>query len=145
MILVSACLAGFRTRYDGTDCLNPEVKKLVAEGGAVPVCPEQLGGLPTPRMPVEFTAGDGRDVLEGKARAASPLTGEDFTGAFIKGAAEVLRIARLYGATGAILKDGSPSCGTTRVHSAGEERPGMGVTAALLQKEGIEVRPGDTL
>lgn len=140
MYIVSACLAGFNTRHDGTNCLEEGVRKLVLEGKAIPVCPEQLGGLPTPREPVEFRGGAGRDALEGKTKITS-LSGEaDFTQALIKGAEETLRIARLYGAKEAILKDGSPSCGTGYVHSEGKRLPGRGVTAELLHKEGIPVR-----
>jgi len=138
MVLVSACLAGFRTRYDGTDALNEEIKDLVLAGGAIPVCPEQEGGLATPRPPVEFERGDGKDALRGLTRAIAVGTGEDFSKALIKGAAEALRIARLYGITEAILKDGSPSCGTTYVHSGEKKIPGMGITAALLSENGIK-------
>jgi uncharacterized protein YbbK (DUF523 family) len=138
MVIVSACLAGFATRYDGTDELNESIRQLVLAGKAIPLCPEQLGGLPTPRPAVEFERGDGNDVLQGKARALSVDTGEDFTETLIKGAREALKIALLYGAGEAILKDKSPSCGTTYVHSAGRKIPGQGITAALLQANGIK-------
>ena len=172
MYLVSACLAGFNTRYDGTNCLDGRVQKLVLSGDAVPVCPEQLGGLPAPRPAVEFEDGDGADALDGRARvrvvgnaphptlsrrervispcAISPEGGEglgvrDHTDALIRGAQETLRIARLYGIKEAILKDGSPSCGTTYVHSGGKKRAGRGITAELLLREGISVRAIDSL
>ena len=146
MYIVSACLAGFRTRYDGADCLDERVRQLVLAGKAVPVCPEQLGGLPTPREPVEFAFGDGMDVLAGKhgvirLRNKPEADGAPYAQALLKGASEVLRIARLYGATEAILKDGSPSCGTGYVHSGGRKRPGVGVTAGLLRLEGIVPLP----
>jgi len=142
MVLVSACLAGFATRYDGTDSLNGEIKKLVLAGRAIPICPEQLAGLTTPRPPVEFERGDGNGALRGATRAIAVDTGEDFTENLIKGARETLRIARLYKIGHAILKDGSPSCGSTYVHSAGKKIPGMGITAALLTQNGIKVEAG---
>lgn len=144
MILVSACLAGFNTRYNGSNSLKEKVLKLVKEGKAIPVCPEQQGGLPIPRPAVEFTEGDGKDALEGKARTVS-AGGEDFTPALLKGARETLRIAELYKAKEAILKDGSPSCGCTYVHSGGKKIPGRGITAELLSSKGLKILSDDTL
>ena len=105
MLIVSACLAGFPCRYDGKKAINTAVQQLVKEGKAIPVCPEQLGGLPTPRLPAEMKAGkvinsDGNDVTE----------------AFEKGAAVVLEIAKQYGCTDALLKARSPSCGKGRIY-----------------------------
>ncbi|MDA8387732.1 MAG: DUF523 domain-containing protein [Nitrospiraceae bacterium] len=179
MYLVSACLAGFNTRYDGTHCLEERVRRLVFSGQAVPVCPEQLGGLPTPRPPLEFTAGAGAEALDGKTgvhvvdnqplpsrdnqplpsphpsptgRGRNPVEdggaegeGVDYTAALLRGARETLRIARLYGIKEAILKDGSPSCGTSHVHTGGHEAKGQGVTAELLAREGFKVRGVDSL
>ncbi len=68
MIIVSACLAGIKCRYDGKDAVVTGVKALVKEGKALPVCPEQWGGLPTPRSPAEIISGDGEDVLKGNSR-----------------------------------------------------------------------------
>ncbi|MDA8085774.1 MAG: DUF523 domain-containing protein [Nitrospiraceae bacterium] len=150
MLLVSACLAGFNTRYDGGNSLDERVQKLVLSGGAVPVCPEQLGGLPTPRPAVEFAGGDGADALDGKTKVREAETaGEkaDYTEALIRGARETLRIARLYRIEGAILKDGSPSCGVSCVHSGGtgQKRAGRGITAELLSREGFRVMGVDSL
>lgn len=145
MILVSACLAGFNTRYNGRNSLNKKVKKLVEEGKAIPVCPEQLGGLPTPRPAVEFKGGQGKDTLCGKVKVTSPDSGEDFTEALIRGARESLRIARLYAVKKAVLKDGSPSCGCTYIHSEGRKVPGRGITAELLSENGIELSSDDTI
>jgi len=92
MYIVSACLAGVRCRYDGEDREDPKVLELLAGGEAVPVCPEQLGGLPTPRSRAEFVGGDGEDVLDGRARVVSE-EGVDVTDFFLRGAEEVLRIA----------------------------------------------------
>lgn len=144
MYLVSACLAGFGTRFDGGIVLDERVRKLVSEGKAIPVCPEQLAGLPTPRRPMEFTGGDGSDLLDGKSRAVDS-DGADMTEALLKGGDEVLKIARLYGASEAVFKDGSPSCGTTYVHVNGSRREGKGVCAELLERNGIKVRTVDSI
>ena len=144
MYLVSACLAGFNTRYDGTNSLDERIRTLVASGRAVPVCPEQLAGLPTPRTPLEFETGNGRDLLDGKSKAVGG-DGKDYTEALIKGAGEAVRIAGLYGIKEAILKDGSPSCGVTYVYCSGKRRQGRGVAAEALARQGIKVKTGDSL
>ncbi len=141
-MLVSACLAGVACRYDGGSCPHEEVVALVRAGRALPVCPEQLGGLPTPRPRAEIRDGDGADVLAGRARVVDEA-GRDVTDAFMRGAEEVLRVARLTGARQAILKARSPSCGAGEIHDGtfrGALRPGDGVTAALLRREGLDVR-----
>lgn len=144
MYIVSACLAGLNTRYDGKDALDERVRELVAGGRALPVCPEQLAGLGTPRAPVEFSSGSGGGLLEMKARAVGS-DGVDYTEAFIRGAREVLRLARLYGIEQAVMKDGSPSCGVTYVYSGGSRCDGRGVCAELLAKNGIKVMTVDSL
>lgn len=144
MYIVSACLAGFNTRYDGTNCADERVKRLVAEGRALPVCPEQLAGLPTPRPAIEFKGGDGKALIEGTAEAAGE-DGAGYSSVMLKGAEETLRIALLYGIKEAVLKDGSPSCGVTYAHMDGAKKPGRGVTAELLYRHGITVRTVDTL
>jgi uncharacterized protein YbbK (DUF523 family) len=144
MYIVSACLAGFNTRYDGKDALDERVRELVAGGRALPVCPEQLAGLGTPRAPVELSSGGGIGLLDMKARAVGS-DGVDYTGAFIRGAGEVLRLAQLYGIKQAVLKDGSPSCGVTYVYSGGSRCEGRGVCAELLAKNGIKVMTVDSL
>lgn len=145
VVLVSACLAGVRCRYDGGACPDPAVVDLVRRGRALPVCPEQLGGLPTPRRPAEIRGGAGADVLEGRARVVT-ASGADVTDAFLRGAEETLRLARLSGAEGAILKARSPSCGVGAVYDGsftGRLRPGDGVAAALLRRAGITLRSGE--
>lgn len=144
MYLVSACLAGFNTRYDGGNALDEHVRALVATGRALPVCPEQLAGLPTPRRPVEFAGGDGAELLEGKSRAVDS-EGADYADVLVRGAEEVLRIAKLYGIDEAVLKDGSPSCGVTYVYERGAKREGRGVCAELLVRNNIRVRTVDSL
>lgn len=129
IILVSACLLGFRTRYDGKTKPDPTLISLWPEKFFLPLCPEQLGGLPTPRSPAEIVGGDGLAVWEGKARVIN-RTGEDVTQAFVQGAEEVLRVVRLLGVRRAILKSRSPSCGL---------HPKLGVTAARLLTEGLSL------
>jgi len=128
--LVSSCLLCLKTRYDGKIVPPGNAFKHAIEGAVcLPVCPEQLGGLPTPRAAADLIDGDGNDVLAGRARVVS-RNGDDVTENFILGARQVLQIARAQRATRIILKAGSPSCGL---------HPKIGVTAALLQKEGFEV------
>jgi len=115
---------------------------LMAEGKAIPLCPEQLGGLPTPRPPAQIVGGDGCDVLAGRAWVRTG-DGQDVTNAFIKGAREVLKVALLVRAERAILKDKSPSCGPERIYQRDGLVPGMGVTAALLAQNGIPVESED--
>lgn len=141
MYLVSSCLAGLKVRYNGTDCLQGAVAKLVREHMAVTVCPELLGGFATPREPAEIVGGEGEDVLEGKAKVIDK-SGFDVTELYIKGAYETLRIAREVGAVKVVLKEFSPSCGSTMIYNGtftGEKIAGKGVTSALLRKEGFQV------
>lgn len=141
MIIVSACLAGINCRYDGGNNLNKEIRDMVVRGEAMPVCPEQLGGCPTPRPPVEILKGTGADVLDGRCRVVKK-DGNDVTQQFIKGANEVLKIAKLIGAKKAILKSKSPSCGFGKIYDGtfeGVLAEGNGVTAELLKRNGIEV------
>jgi len=104
----------------------------------IPVCPEQLGGLPTPRALSNIVKGDGKTVLAGGAQVTNSL-GEDVTAAFIKGARETLKLARITGAKKAILKDKSPSCGLNTPYCETDTGYGLGVTAALLLSAGIEI------
>lgn len=130
-VLVSACLAGVPCRYDGSAFPCPAVVLLVEQGRAVPVCPEQLGGLPTPRAPME--------LRNGRVMAKS---GADCTDAFSSGARQGLDLARLHGCVRAILKSRSPSCGSGLVYDgtfSGCLVPGDGVFAALLKEHGIVV------
>ena len=142
MIIASSCLAGRPCRYDGTAKPNERVMRMVHEGFALPVCAEELGGLPTPRKPCEIIGGDGMDVLDGKAHVQTE-DGADKTAEFIAGANAVLALAKECGVKSAILKAKSPSCGCGRIYNGcfrGELRPGYGVTAALLERNGIHVQ-----
>lgn len=132
MKIVSACLAGINCRYDGTSRPHKKIMNLVKEGRAIPVCPEQLGGLSTPRTPCEFR--NGRFITK---------NGGDVTAQFKKGAEEVLRIAKLFDCKEAILKSNSPSCGCGKIPDgtfSGKLLKGDGVTTALLKINGIIVK-----
>ncbi|MCG8484636.1 MAG: DUF523 domain-containing protein [Clostridia bacterium] len=141
MYLISACLAGVHCRYDHSDKGIDKIKDLIKNQPSIIVCPEQIGGLTTPRPAAEISGGDGNDVLEGKARIINKA-GEDVTDEFVKGALEALEIAEEYGVTKAILKGRSPSCGCGQIYDgtfSGKKIDGDGVLAALLKKSGIDV------
>jgi uncharacterized protein YbbK (DUF523 family) len=129
-VLVSACLAGLCTRYDG-GCRASNACFDALRGLAwIPCCPEQLGGLPTPRIPADIHGGNGDDVLTGKARIIAK-NGADVTSSFLRGAEECGKIAAIFGSRQAFLKARSPSCAVTGV---------IGVTAALLRRRGLILR-----
>ncbi len=137
-VLVSACLLGVRCRYDGGHSLCPDLVSGLASVHIIPFCPEQLGGLSTPRPPANIIHGDGADVLDNIGKVID-REGMDVTGAFRKGAQETLRIARTLGCSMAIVKDRSPSCGIMMPHCENEKGAGPGVTAALFMREGISL------
>jgi uncharacterized protein YbbK (DUF523 family) len=137
-VIVSACLLGINCRYDGGHAYCPEVFDDLSQRHFIPVCPEQLGGLTTPRLPARIEGGDGADVWHGKAKVINQ-SGEEVTEAFQKGAQETLAIAQLAKAKRAILKDHSPSCGSQFVYATAGLIKGIGVTAALLAKNGMAV------
>ncbi|MFY9174229.1 MAG: DUF523 domain-containing protein [Peptococcia bacterium] len=148
MIIVSACLLGLNTRYDGSaKNANSILLKYSHMGMYIPLCPEQLGGLATPRFPAEIINGSGIEVLEGKAVVKNKL-GEEVTSQFIKGAKQVLFIAQIMPVTAAILKEGSPSCGCRRIYDGTFEnttKDGQGITAALLRQNYISVYSDEEL
>ena len=130
-LLVSACLLGINSRYCGGGCLNEDVASLAENHSLIPICPEQLGGLPTPREPDEIREGR---VFE--------KTGKENTDKFQKGAEETLRLVRLLNADMAILKQNSPSCGSSMIYDgtfSGKKIPGSGITASLLIQNGVRV------
>lgn len=137
-MIVSACLAGVKCRYDGCGAFAPDVMAAFENDAPAPLCPEQIGGLPTPRKPAHIEGGTGEDVLEGKARVVAE-GGGDVTGQFLRGALGTLDMAKLLGARRAVLKEGSPSCGVRETHGRSGKVAGMGVTAALLWRNGIRV------
>ena len=130
-ILVSACLLGMPCRYDGASKPREEIIALKAHHELIPVCPEQLGGLPTPRPPAER---QGNRVMTRE--------GTDVTAQYRKGAEEALQLCRLFGCDCAVLKERSPSCGCSGIYDgsfSGRLTEGQGVTAALLTQAGIRV------
>ena len=130
-ILISACLLGVSCRYDGKSRACPEAVRLLENHELIPVCPEQLGGLPTPRPPAEIQNGQ-----------VVSRTGDDVTAAYRRGAEETLRLCRLAGCRAAVLKANSPSCGCGQVHDgsfSGALVPGSGITAQLLKDHGVRV------
>ena len=130
-VLVSACLLGENCKYSGGNNLDPRVAEWLEREGheAVPVCPEQLGGLPTPRTPAEIVDG-----------AVTTRDGEDVDQAFRRGAETALGIARREGAELAVLQPRSPSCGVKQVYDgtfSGRRVSGQGVFARLLAESGF--------
>ncbi len=137
MLLLSACLAGEPCRYDGGDNRVPALAELARRGRAVLVCPERLGGLPTPRSPSERQP-DG---------SVKNRAGEDVTAAFRLGAERALELCRAAGCQAAVLKARSPSCGAGCIYDGSfthTKIPGDGVFAALLRREGIPVYTEET-
>jgi uncharacterized protein YbbK (DUF523 family) len=128
-LIISACLCGHVCRYDGGRLDYPRLEALVVSGLAVPVCPELLGGLTTPRAPCELIQG-----------GAFTSDGKDLSDMFMRGASRVLDIARVHRIRTAILKDRSPSCGTSHIYDgtfSGRLISGMGLTALLLWRNGF--------
>jgi len=130
-ILISACLLGVRCRYDGASKVHPEVQALMERHTLVPVCPEQLGGLPTPRIPAER-----------QGATVRTREGGDVTEAYCRGGKEALRLCRMFECEAAVLKERSPSCGSGEIYDGsftGTLTAGDGVTAQLLKAHGIPV------
>ena len=128
-VLVSACFIGCHCRYDGRSNQIPEIAELARKYGWIPICPEILGGLTTPRTPSERC---GERVIA--------KDGKDVTDAFERGAEEACFLAKLYNAKYALLKERSPSCGTGIIYDGtftGTRVPGFGVTAQKLNALGI--------
>ncbi len=135
MILVSACLVGINCKYSGGNNYKQKIFDLVKEGKAIPICPEQLGGLNTPRKPVELK------VINGK-RHAIDNEGNDLTENFERGALEVLNLAKNLNINKAILQPRSPSCGVNKIYSGNFDNKlvdGNGILAELLKQNGIDV------
>jgi len=139
--LVSACLLGIPTAYDGQGRPAGPLMPLAASGRVVPICPEVAGGLPVPRPRAEIVGGSGEDVLDGQARVVTS-SGQDVTEAYLRGAKAALSAAKKYGAQVAVLKAHSPSCSPCRIYDgthSGRLVDGRGVAAALLHRAGLEV------
>ena len=141
MILISACLAGVNCKYSGDNNYNEKVANLLKRGDAILVCPEQMGGLPTPRIGAEIK------VIDCK-RYVFMKDGTDVTNQFEKGAKETLEIAKKVNATKAILKSRSPSCGVGIIYDGTFSHrlvKGDGITCQLLQNHGIIVYSEDEI
>ena len=139
-VLVSACLLGERCRYDGRHNEDEVLRRTLASRGehAVPFCPEQAGGLTTPRPAAWIEARSAGAVLDGEERVIAN-TGADVTAQFVRGARAALERCREEGVERAYLKERSPSCGVQQTHVADTLVDGPGVTAELLARSGIEV------
>lgn len=131
--LISSCLLGLCTRYDGKVKTPPLDLTKFPEYHFIPVCPEQLGGLPTPRPPADITGGNGDDVLNSRATVLTK-DGQDVTSEFVQGARQVVQIAELLNCSAAILKARSPSCAVNGTR---------GVAAALLKQQGLTLIEAD--
>lgn len=145
-VLISSCLLGLRTRYDGSDNLSQPLVDFIAEHNLtpIPVCPEQLAGLPTPRNKCWFKRGDGKAALIQQGLLCDEQD-NDVTEQFIDGARQTLKIAQMTKCQLAILQQRSPSCGTKSIYRNQELTHGMGITAALLEEHGIQVFSDDNL
>ena len=132
-VLISACLLGVDCKYNGSNNKLDDkiIHSLKEKYNLIPVCPEIMGGMPTPRNPVEISDGKVFDY-----------DGEEFTKEFEKGSEEVVKLAKLYDATIAILKENSPSCGTNYIYDGTfnhQKIKGMGIAAHKLSKENIKL------
>jgi uncharacterized protein YbbK (DUF523 family) len=139
-ILVSPCLLGINCAYNGKSNECDYVINMLKGEHVIPLCPEQLGGLTTPRDRARIVNGDGNDVLDGKARVMT-CKGVDVTSQYLRGGKETLKIAKLFSVNKAILKAYSPSCGCGQIFTEDflGKKPGDGTTTALLKKHGIKV------
>jgi uncharacterized protein YbbK (DUF523 family) len=140
-ILVSACLAGRACAYDGSARTDTTILELVRQGRAVLVCPEDEGGLGTPRPAAEITQGTGADVLDGRAKVITN-EGVDVTREYLDGARIAVERAAEHGCRAAVLKARSPACGCGAIYDGSftkSVREGTGVAAAALDRAGVEI------
>ena len=139
-VLVSACLLGCECRYDGRHNRDAALERELAVRGlrAVPFCPEEHGGLGTPRPPAWIESTSAAAVLDGRERVLTDA-GVDVTDQFLRGANGALETCKLHGIRLALLKERSPSCGVRNTHAGGELVQGPGITTELLRRNGIEV------
>lgn len=147
MILVSACLLGMNCRYNCEVKANDKVIEYLKNKSFVPVCPEQQGGLSTPREPSEIQYGTGIDVIEKRASIINKV-GDNVTEEFVRGAYEILKLTSIYEVDYALLKAKSPSCGSGKIYDgtfSGKLIDGDGICTALLKKHNIKVINEDEL
>lgn len=142
-ILVSACLMGFKIRYNGSEKaqIAEKLERWQQQQRLVIHCPELAAGLPTPRPPAEIIYADGKDVMQQQARIMDN-TGVDVTEHYQLAAWIALRCAQESGCTAALLTDGSPTCGSQFIYDgsfSAQRKSGMGVAASLLTDHGIKV------
>lgn len=138
---ISACMAGIPCRFDGQAKPTRTALELVERDEAILVCPEEMGGLPTPRRPVEIVGGDGEDVLLGHAKVLT-ADGEDVTAQYVAGAKKAADVVEDSKVNSALLKSKSPACGCSRIYDgshSGTLVDGVGVFAAELKRRGIRV------
>jgi uncharacterized protein YbbK (DUF523 family) len=128
--LVSSCLVGLKTRYDGKSKPSESCLHFLSDKRWIPVCPEQLGGLSTPRKPAHIGGGDGRDVISGKSLVLTE-TNDDVSEALIAGARQVFKIYELQNIAGMCVKARSPSCGLIEI---------LGVTSSYLLGKGVVLK-----
>jgi uncharacterized protein YbbK (DUF523 family) len=150
MIIVSACLAGIKCKWNGKNDTNEKIKEMVEKGEAIAFCPEVLGGLSVPRRSCGIYDGLGEDVIKNKATVRTIDDGKDLTKQFMNGAEEFLKIAKTKNIKEAILRTPSSSCGCGKTWQLDTKFvnhvvSGDGVTAALLKKNGIKVYTEDDL
>ena len=148
-ILISACLLGRKVRYDGhaLSVTADILEHWIGQGRVISVCPEVNAGMGIPRTPAEICGGDGYDVWAGTASVFCN-NGSDVTSFFKKGAEIALKLCRKYNITIAVLAENSPSCGSSTIYDGsftGRKISGTGVTAALLEKNGVKVFNQQTL
>ena len=138
MAAVSGCLVGLKCRFDGRSKTHHDLLASLKGVCVVPLCPEQLGGLATPRPAAHFVGGSGHEVLDGTARVLDDR-GEDVTEAYLRGSRETLKICQLLNIRKAFLKEKSPACGTRLVTVGRKLTAGIGVAAALLRRAGVQL------
>lgn len=143
-ILVSACLLGEKVRYHGGDALVESglFSRWQKEGRLISFCPEVGAGLPAPRPPSEITSSGGGQAVIGGSAEVTNRDGTDVTTLYLRGAQMAFALAKKHDIHLAILKDGSPSCGSLQIYDGtftGTKTHGMGITAALLKANGIRV------
>lgn len=141
--MISACLAGELTRYDGQykPLTEAWLDRLLIKGCLIKCCPEMEGGMPVPRPPAQLVGGDGEAVLTGRAKVMD-IKGEDVTGPFVRGAERSLSIVQQNSIRLALLKEKSPSCGVRQIYDGTFENRlvhGSGVASALLRKNGVYI------
>ena len=138
-VLVSECLLGVNCRYDGKNSRCDALLETLKDCAIIPICPEQLGGLTTPRPPAQINGGSGIDVLMKKAQVLRVEDKVDVTEQYVKGAEAALYLAKLFKAEEAYMKEKSPACGVHFIKRGKEKVDGSGVCTALLQSEGLKI------